>query len=367
MDRIRPMAGVPGRTDDLSRYCQEIFYSLRRADQRRWAEVYLRGLLFLPGRKSIRRISDEVVGRRAEQSLQQFVNQSPWRWEPVRRELALRADAVLRPRAWVAEEVVFPKYGNNSVGVANQRSWSLRRTLNCQLGLVLFLRNDEFACAADWRLMLPKSWEHDTARRARAGVPEHEPHRPRWRHLLGVIDELTGYWGLTPAPVLLDARGERWLDPLLHGFEDRKISYAVRVSERGPGGWRPVPPGPSTGTPFTLSGVLAGTSAGAPARRFLRPRRLLAEWSPDRRRVVAAWLTNFGPARLPELIGLVKLKPTGEQLTELHDEFGLRHFEGRSFAGWHHHVTLVAAAHTYRTLRRAEAHRAETTLLRRNA
>jgi SRSO17 transposase len=31
---------------------------------------------------------------------------------------------------------------------------------------------------------------------------------------------------------------------------------------------------------------------------------------------------------------------------------GLDHFEGRSFGGWHHHVTLVAVAHGFLTLER---------------
>jgi SRSO17 transposase len=30
----------------------------------------------------------------------------------------------------------------------------------------------------------------------------------------------------------------------------------------------------------------------------------------------------------------------------------LDHFEGRSFAGWHHHVTLVSLAHAFVTLAR---------------
>lgn len=31
---------------------------------------------------------------------------------------------------------------------------------------------------------------------------------------------------------------------------------------------------------------------------------------------------------------------------------GLAHFEGRTWNGWHHHVTLVSAAHAFCTLRR---------------
>ncbi|MFC9399353.1 IS701 family transposase, partial [Streptomyces sp. NPDC057027] len=33
---------------------------------------------------------------------------------------------------------------------------------------------------------------------------------------------------------------------------------------------------------------------------------------------------------------------------------GLDHFEGRSFTGWHRHVTLVTAAHLFLTLRRLD-------------
>ncbi|HEY5834430.1 MAG TPA: transposase [Streptomyces sp.] len=47
---------------------------MTRVDQRRWGEVYVRGLVEVPGRKSVRRISERLLGRRADQSLQQFVS-----------------------------------------------------------------------------------------------------------------------------------------------------------------------------------------------------------------------------------------------------------------------------------------------------
>ncbi|MFF3129994.1 IS701 family transposase, partial [Streptomyces sp. NPDC057908] len=31
---------------------------------------------------------------------------------------------------------------------------------------------------------------------------------------------------------------------------------------------------------------------------------------------------------------------------------GLAHFEGRTWTGWHHHVTLVSVAHAFCTLQR---------------
>ena len=32
---------------------------------------------------------------------------------------------------------------------------------------------------------------------------------------------------------------------------------------------------------------------------------------------------------------------------EMKDELGLDHFEGRSWAGWHHHVVLVMLAYAF--------------------
>jgi SRSO17 transposase len=56
--------------------------------------------------------------RDLEQALQQFVNQSPWDPVPVRRRLAERMTAAIRPDAWVIDDTAFPKYGRHSVGVA---------------------------------------------------------------------------------------------------------------------------------------------------------------------------------------------------------------------------------------------------------
>ena len=76
--------------------------SLPRSDQRRWGEIYVQGLVTVPGRKSIRRIAEHVVGERVDQGLQQFVNQSPWSSSAVRLDIAHGVD-YLRTLA--------PKYG----------------------------------------------------------------------------------------------------------------------------------------------------------------------------------------------------------------------------------------------------------------
>lgn len=381
--------------DELSNFCTEMFSSIPRSDQRRWAEVYTRGLISVPGRKSIRRISDYVVGWRADQCLQQFVNQSPWRWEPMRRNLAYQVLAAIRPRVWAVEEVVFPKNGDRSVGVTRQYSASWQRMLNCQLGLAVVLADDDVSCAVNWKLQLPSCWDNDHVRRTRAHVPAEVRHRPRCQYVLEAVDELMA-WGVPPAPVLVDATQDRDVEPLLVGLEDRGLRYVVRVGENTPAlqgqtrrtrdqqrvptvgelaahsaklgrmtlTWRDRMEGVPTPSRFAAM-TIPGCQPGAPIRigpghRYRPPRSVLAEWRAGRSRPAPLWLTNLSTARLPELINLVKVRGRASaELARLSDEFGLRSFEGRSFRGWHHHVTLVSAAHIYRTLRRLDAAQAD--------
>src|ERR1700761_1928659 len=71
---IRPVPHHPGSTVSsptpldapaalsFQAYCGDLFRELARSDQRRWGEVYLRGLLSVPGRKTPTRISEHVLG-----------------------------------------------------------------------------------------------------------------------------------------------------------------------------------------------------------------------------------------------------------------------------------------------------------------
>ena len=56
---------------------------------------------------------------------------------------------------------------------------------------------------------------------------------------------------------------------------------------------------------------------------------------------------------LKELVRLAKLRWRIEHdYRELKDALGLDHFEGRTYRGWNHHVTLVSVAHAFLTLER---------------
>ncbi|MFE5591213.1 transposase [Streptomyces sp. NPDC056549] len=81
---------------------------------------------------------------------------------------------------------------------------------------------------------------------------------------------------------------------------------------------------------------------------------LLAEWPADEPQPVQFWLSDL-PAGTPltTLVRLTKLRwPIEHDYREMKQALGLAHFEGRTFNGWHHHVTLVSVAHAFCTLQR---------------
>jgi SRSO17 transposase len=367
---------------DLSVFCQDLFSSFTRSDQRRWGEVYVEGLATVPGRKSIRRIAEDIAGWRADQCLQQFVNQSPWNWEPVRSRLAHHLTAELRPKAWVVEEVVFPKNGNASVGVAKQYAYSAGAMMNCQLGMAVCLAGEQIGGPVNWRLLLPSAWTQDRTRRTRAHLPEYESHKTRWGHVLDALDEMTVDWKLPPPPVVIDAHDAAPVEPLLAGLEERGLRYLVRVPSGTPvagrtaGGPHTVTevaaesmrrggrtlavalggsPGRSQFMAVGLSGMARPNELG-PGHSYIGTRRLVAEWSARRYVAKAVWLTNLNISRLPDVVDLIRLSDrTRDELERMGDDCGLRHFEGRSYQGWQHHVTLASVAYAYRLLFQMQA------------
>ena len=83
---------------------------------------------------------------------------------------------------------------------------------------------------------------------------------------------------------------------------------------------------------------------------------LLAEWPPGADEPTDYWLSNL-PADTPiaELVRLAKIRWRIEHdYRELKHGLGLDHFEGRSFTGWHRHVTLAVLAQAFCTMLRTD-------------
>jgi SRSO17 transposase len=81
---------------------------------------------------------------------------------------------------------------------------------------------------------------------------------------------------------------------------------------------------------------------------------LLVEWPEEAEAPTDYWLSNLPEdTPLAELVRLAKIRWRIEHdYRELKHGLGLDHFEGRSWNGWHHHVTLVTAAHAFLTEQR---------------
>lgn len=394
-------AGAPWADRDsfdrkLHDYCSELFETLPRADQRRSGEAYVRGLLGGGGRKSIRRIATQRVDGYSDQSLQQFVNQSPWNPNPVRQRLAMLAADVLRPAGWVLEESVFPKHGRHSAAVERQFVPSCGRVRNCQLGVSVLLATSEVSVPVHWLLSIPPSWDKDPVRRERARIPTDQRSRPFWRYQVEALDDMSGDWGIPPAPAILDARACTGLGDLLAELDARCLEYLVEVSGNATAQWRSAPPGPAEGAGGALGparhGTLTELARLAPSQerrlvawqeplrgRTMRaqfgvlpalavassgpyrhsapgprtPRAVLVEWPLGKAEPRGFWITNMIDRGVPELTALAKLRlRTQLDLEMLTSQFGLCDYEGRSFLGWHHHVTLASMAYTFDTLRR---------------
>ena len=81
---------------------------------------------------------------------------------------------------------------------------------------------------------------------------------------------------------------------------------------------------------------------------------LLIEWPSHAAEPTDYWLSSLpADTDLRTLARLAKLRWRIEHdYRELKDALGLDHFEGRSYRGWHHHVTSVSVAHAFLTLER---------------
>jgi SRSO17 transposase len=399
------LAAVRGR---LEEFAAEMFAPLARRDQRDKGATYVRGLLLDGRRKSMQPMAERLGVD--EQGLQQFVTSSTWAVEPVRERLARRAIEVIAPDAWVVDDTGFVKDGAASPGVARQYSGTLGKVGNCQIGVSVSAVTDTASCPLNWRLFLPASWDDAEAtaegqasairrRRARAGIPEEQRHREKWRLALDMLDELIG-WGLAPPVVVTDAgygttaafreelatRGWPYVvqvagDLTAHAddalpelvsysglgphpkprYRTRQVALREHVAAAGRHAavevcWREGSRRPMTSQFLALRVRPAGRRpAGRLAADGSLPSAwLLAEWPSEAAEPTDYWLSTLPTTiELAELVRLAKIRWRIEHdYRELKTGLGLDHFEGRTFTGWHRHVILVTAAQLFITLLR---------------
>jgi SRSO17 transposase len=384
---------------ELDEFITYLTDGMGRPERRRAMALYLSGLLLDGERKSVEPMAARLVKHDSEveamrQRLQQCVTVSTWADAEVRRRLALRFEKVLRPEAYIVDDTGFPKKGRHSVGVARQYSGTLGRTDNCQVATSLHVANDTASGCVGMRLYLPEAWASDLRRRREAGVPDDVVFKRKWELALGLLDDTLG-WGLPPRLMIADAAyGDS--TEFRDGLELRGCRYLVGLSgihlvwppgshprrpkRRSSTGRLPTRFRDGTRKPLTLSELCrdmhyrkvtvpdsrGGTKSGhfAFARLHLAERRtkgrppsdelwLISEWRPAKKE------HRFYVSNLPastsrsELVRLIKLRWRVERdYQDAKAEVGLDHFEGRTWTGFHHHVTLCAAAHGFLAIQR---------------
>ena len=385
-------ADLEAQREALIAFAEEMYRPLARCDQRAKGEQYVRGLLLEGRRKSIQPMAARLPDG-DEEGLQNFICDSPWKDEPVRRRLAVRMSAEIAPAGWIVDDTGLPKDGRMSPGVAHQYCGALGKTANCQVLVSVNAASDRASCPLGWRLFIPESWDQDQERRERARIPEEIGHVPKWQLALEIIDQLIA-WGLPKRVVQADG-GYGDITGFRTGLEDRELQYVVQVKGvtsaqpadaepvapdyQGRGrppvprylakpsnlkalvlaagreqartiGWREGDRGPLS-SQFIAIRVRPANDAQRDEHGVLPERWLLAEWPNGKDEPVKYWLSNLpADTSVVTLVQLAKLRWRVEHdYRELKQCLGLDHYEGRTFRGLHHHLTSVTVAHAFLT------------------
>ncbi len=374
MRRLRPE--VPDAA--VAELCAELFALLPRADQREKGAQYLYGLLTADGRKTARNIAAHVGGGSAEQSLHHFVSSSTWDWMPLRAVLCRYLERVLRPRAWVARPLVIPKAGRHSVGVARRFVPSLGQVVNSQEALGIWAVDEEASAPVHWRLMCPEERRGTGTGPGRQGSGVDHPTVTDAECVAATALEVRGWGTGTPRPVVVDlpdcdpralvrhfaaarmpmlaavsgATRVTIADPgRLPGDTDREVSAQqllkmIRAMRR-PVVWRDPESGEARTSLVATVRVTLSPSAPGGGGRVL----LLGEWSDPHGWPQRYWISNLTEGTSGALLRLTKLTLRAEHdFSRISVPVGLVDFEGRSFNGWHRHITLASAAHAVRAL-----------------
>jgi SRSO17 transposase len=375
--------------------------ALAHVRQRENALVYVRGLIEQGGRKSLQPALfrlDETPAR--YESLQQFLADSPWDPGLVVRACAERVAPELGVLAWVVDDTGIAKQGRHSPGVKRQYSGTLGKIGNCQITVSVHAVGTRGTLPLGWSLYLPEEWCEDELRRARAKIPAPVAFETKPQLADGLIEQAAG-WQVPLAPILADtAYGDNSaFRTRLHARElEYVLAVSAEISVYGPEATFAVPERNgavgrrrSVARPDRKPESLRALAARLPAKawksvpcrttqageeissRFafvrvvathpvrnnnLPPREewLIIEWPRGDDAPTDYWLSNLPPNTARErLARLARLRWTIElDYRQLKGELGLDHYEGRSYAGFHHHCALVTCAHAFLTLERLD-------------
>jgi SRSO17 transposase len=385
---------------EFNRYVAHLSEGLGHADRHAGLSGYCTGLMLPLSRKSVEPMAarvDPLHASARHQALHHFVAKSEWSDATIMarvRDWVIPSLGLDRGCYWIIDDTGFPKKGKHSVGVARQYCGQLGKQDNCQVAVSLSLASSQGSIPIAYQLYLPKDWAADPVRRKAAGVPEDITFATKPEIALAQIRQAIGQ-GVPMGVVLTDA-GYGDETAFRDGITALGMLYAVGIR---PGttvwapGTAPLPPKawvgrgirptklrresgnePMTvkalamalapqawstvtwreGTNNELSGRFTALRVRPAHRDYLRPEMrpeewLLIEW-PEGEDEPAKYFLSTAPeeATLEQMVFVTKMRWRIERdYQDLKQDFGLGHYEGRGWRGFHHHATLSIAAYGF--------------------
>jgi len=367
-DRIGRVLGNKCRREAFAQYAGGLFSDIERKS------VEPIAALVCPDPSRCRAVTEKLL---------HFVGESEWDDRAVRLcgvrsalEAMTRQEAV---QSWIFDDTGFIKQGHLSPGVQRQYTGSAGKKTNCQIGVSLTLTTGTLELPIDMDLYLPKSWSEDRKRCRAAHIADNVEYRAKWQIALDLAKRAIDA-GLPHGLVLADS-GYGDTGAFRAGVKALGLKYAVDVKKH-----TQVRIACSDGTISdtmsveTVADVLGAREYRRTTWRQGTRRALCSRFAAVRVHVVHAgevdpeeqWLIierpdNAAPpehyvlSTLPkrtsrkQLVRLTKQRWRIERTYEdMKGEFGLDHFEGRSYRGWQHHVSTVLACYAFAVSERAQ-------------
>lgn len=369
----------------LATYFDEIGGALGNRKRRTAFAAYALGLFSTLERKSIEPLAAAACANPDEcdawhQRLLHFSGNAPWSDHEVRRiaaRHAVEAMATHEPvRTWIIDDTGFLKKGTHSVGVQRQYTGSAGKVTNCQVAVTLSVATSRAHVPIDAELYLPGEWADDPKRRELAKIPDEVRFKTKTDLALEMIQRAVD--DKVPGDILLAdgdygrahdfratvrvlgfdyALGIHPLTSLLRLRRDQtRMGDAMSARDLaralGPKAFRRVTW--RDGTHGALHSKFAFVRVrvalnGEPDLVEDEPLWLLAEW-PEQEDAPTKYALTTLPRSMShrQIVRTFKERWRTEQAyQEMKTELGLDHFEGRSWVGWHHHISIVICCYAF--------------------
>lgn len=369
----------------LEEYFGRIDRHLKDTRKRESFAMYACGILGDGERKSTEPIAaracpdPEELGN-VHRKLLYFLGRSVWDDRAVRLEAARYAMEELQKReritTWIIDDTGFLKQGTESVGVQRQYTGSAGKITNCQIGVSLAIATGTEHLPLDFELYLPKKWAEDDDRRRQVRIPDAVNFKTKIRLALDMIERAVA--NEVPGEIILADAAYGEASEFRNTVRALGLDFAVgvqstlrvvrldvqdRVNEKPQSAaelvarlgvknfrkltWREGSKG-RLSSRFCFVRVKVAEDDGIAVAEH-EPLWLIAEWPEGEKAPTKFLLTTLGrKMSKKQIVSLCKERWRTERMYEdLKGELGLDHFEGRSFPGWHHHVSVVLCCYAF--------------------